>query len=180
MIVGYARLSTNGQTFNAQQSALRDAGCDQIFADKESGAKTDRQQLAAAMATLAAGDTLVVTKLDRLAPDATVRSVPAANVCALDSARLPATMLIVVWPAAMAASSWACVLISTARTGVGTTASDRQRPALTSALPDKSARRARSRAGHLRARATSPPRSHSENGYIVGFPNEFPSQPCGQ
>jgi len=118
--------------------------------------------------------------VDRLAPDATVRSVPAANVCALDSARLPATMLIVVWPAAMAASSWACVLISTARTGVGTTASDRQRPALTSALPDKSARRAHSRAGHLRARATSPPRSHSENGYIVGFPNEFPSQSRGQ
>jgi len=42
--------------------------------------------------------------VDRLAPDATVRSVPAANVCALDSARLPATMVIVVWPAAMAAS----------------------------------------------------------------------------
>jgi len=46
---------------------LRDAGCERIFSEKESGAKTDRQQLARAIAALADGDTLIVTKLDRLA-----------------------------------------------------------------------------------------------------------------
>jgi len=65
--IGYARVSTDGQTLDAQQSALRDAGCERIFSEKESGAKTDRQQLAKAIAALAQGDTLIVTKLDRLA-----------------------------------------------------------------------------------------------------------------
>jgi DNA invertase Pin-like site-specific DNA recombinase len=65
--IGYARVSTDGQTLDAQQSALRDAGCERIFSEKESGAKTDRQQLARAIAALTDGDTLIVTKLDRLA-----------------------------------------------------------------------------------------------------------------
>jgi DNA invertase Pin-like site-specific DNA recombinase len=67
MIIGYARVSTDGQTLDAQQSALREAGCERVFAEKQSGAKTDRAQLARALATLASGDTLVVCKLDRLA-----------------------------------------------------------------------------------------------------------------
>ena len=67
MIVGYARVSTDGQTLDAQQSALVDAGCEKVFAEKQSGAKTDRAQLARALATLTQGDTLVVCKLDRLA-----------------------------------------------------------------------------------------------------------------
>ena len=67
MIVGYARVSTDGQTLDAQQAALREAGCARVFAEKVSGAKTGRQQLAKAIATLVAGDTLVVCKLDRLA-----------------------------------------------------------------------------------------------------------------
>jgi DNA invertase Pin-like site-specific DNA recombinase len=67
MIVGYARVSTDGQTLDAQQSALREAGCARVFSEKVSGAKTDRQQLAKAIAALAPGDTLVVCKLDRLA-----------------------------------------------------------------------------------------------------------------
>jgi DNA invertase Pin-like site-specific DNA recombinase len=67
MIVGYARVSTDGQTLDHQQSALADAGCAKVFAEKQSGAKTDRAQLARALATLASGDTLVVCKLDRLA-----------------------------------------------------------------------------------------------------------------
>jgi DNA invertase Pin-like site-specific DNA recombinase len=65
--IGYARVSTDGQTLDAQQSALGDAGCERVFSKKESGAKADRQQLAKAIATLTTGDTLVVTKLDRLA-----------------------------------------------------------------------------------------------------------------
>src|SRR5262249_12872527 len=67
MIVGYARVSTDGQTLDAQQSALQEAGAARVFAEKVSGAKTDRQQLARAIGALAAGDTLIVTKLDRLA-----------------------------------------------------------------------------------------------------------------
>jgi Resolvase, N terminal domain len=65
--VGYARVSTDGQTLDAQQAALREAGCGRVFAEKESGAKTDRVQLAQAIASLRPGDTLIVTKLDRLA-----------------------------------------------------------------------------------------------------------------
>jgi len=65
--IGYARVSTDGQTLDAQQAALRDAGCERVFSEKESGAKTNRAQLAKAIAALAAGDTLIVTKLDRLA-----------------------------------------------------------------------------------------------------------------
>ncbi len=67
MIVGYARVSTDGQTLDAQQAALREAGAERVFAKKVSGAKTDRVQLAKAIAALASGDTLVVCKLDRLA-----------------------------------------------------------------------------------------------------------------
>jgi DNA invertase Pin-like site-specific DNA recombinase len=65
--IGYARVSTDGQTLDAQQAALRDAGCERVFSEKESGAKTDRPQLARAIATLTEGDMLIVTKLDRLA-----------------------------------------------------------------------------------------------------------------
>jgi DNA invertase Pin-like site-specific DNA recombinase len=67
MIVGYARVSTDGQTLNAQQASLSEAGCAKVYSEKESGAKTDRHQLAKAIAALADGDTLIVTKLDRLA-----------------------------------------------------------------------------------------------------------------
>jgi DNA invertase Pin-like site-specific DNA recombinase len=67
MIVGYARVSTDGQTLNAQQAALSEAGYAKVYAEKQSGAKTDRTQLAKAIATLAEGDCLIVTKLDRLA-----------------------------------------------------------------------------------------------------------------
>jgi DNA invertase Pin-like site-specific DNA recombinase len=62
-----SRVSTDGQTLDAQQAALREAGCTRVFSEKISGAKTDRAQLAKAIATPGAGDTLVVCKLDRLA-----------------------------------------------------------------------------------------------------------------
>ena len=55
MIVGYARVSTDGQTLDAQQSALTAAGATQVFAEKISGAVTDRKQLARAIATLGPG-----------------------------------------------------------------------------------------------------------------------------
>jgi DNA invertase Pin-like site-specific DNA recombinase len=67
MIVGYARVSTDGQTLDAQQSALRAAGCEKVYSEKISGAITDRPALAKAIRGLGNGDTLVVCKLDRLA-----------------------------------------------------------------------------------------------------------------
>jgi DNA invertase Pin-like site-specific DNA recombinase len=67
MIVGYARVSTDGQTLDAQQAALVAAGAEKVFAEKVSGAVTDRKALARAIAALGAGDVLVVTRLDRLA-----------------------------------------------------------------------------------------------------------------
>ena len=66
--IGYARVSTARQDEAAQVEALRQAGCDQVFHERVStmvpGAK--REQLQAALATLQAGDELVVPKLDRL------------------------------------------------------------------------------------------------------------------
>ena len=41
MIVGYARVSTDGQSLTAQDAALREAGCAKVFAEKQSGIKTD-------------------------------------------------------------------------------------------------------------------------------------------
>jgi DNA invertase Pin-like site-specific DNA recombinase len=66
-IVGYARVSTDGQTLDAQQTALKAAGAAKVFAEKVSGAKTDRRQLQRAIEALGAADVLLVTRLDRLA-----------------------------------------------------------------------------------------------------------------
>ena len=67
MIVGYARVSTDGQSLEAQHAALAAAGAERVFAEKQSGIKTDRAALARCMRSLEAGDVLLVTKLDRLA-----------------------------------------------------------------------------------------------------------------
>jgi DNA invertase Pin-like site-specific DNA recombinase len=67
MIVGYARVSTEGQTLEAQQAALAGAGAERVFAEKISGAVTERKALARAIAALGPGDVLLVTRLDRLA-----------------------------------------------------------------------------------------------------------------
>jgi DNA invertase Pin-like site-specific DNA recombinase len=66
-VVGYARVSTDGQTLAAQDAALRAAGCAKVYAEKASGAKTDRAQLRKVVSRLGEGDVLVVTRLDRLA-----------------------------------------------------------------------------------------------------------------
>ena len=66
-IIGYASVSTDGQTLDAQQSALRAAGAERVFAEKISGTVTDRKALAKAIAGLSPGDVLLVTRLDRLA-----------------------------------------------------------------------------------------------------------------
>ena len=67
MIIGYARVSTEGQTLEAQQAALLGAGATKVFAEKVSGAIADRKALARAISALGPGDVLLVTRLDRLA-----------------------------------------------------------------------------------------------------------------
>jgi DNA invertase Pin-like site-specific DNA recombinase len=66
-IFAYARVSTDGQSVDAQVKALRAAGAEKVFKETASGAKTDRAQLGRALAALGKGDVLLVTRLDRLA-----------------------------------------------------------------------------------------------------------------
>ncbi len=76
MIYGYARVSTRGQakdgnSLEAQENALRSAGATIIYADAFTGTKTHRPELDKLMAIMQSGDTMVVTKLDRIARSAT-------------------------------------------------------------------------------------------------------------
>lgn len=64
---GYARVSTDGQTLDAQVAQLEAAGATRLFKEKVSGAKRDRIQLDKMLGTLNAGDVVIVTRLDRLA-----------------------------------------------------------------------------------------------------------------
>ena len=67
MRIGYARVSTDGQSINLQSDALRRFGCEVIFSDEGySGAHRSRPGLEHCLARLAVGDDLVVWKLDRL------------------------------------------------------------------------------------------------------------------
>lgn len=76
MIYGYARVSTKGQakdgnSLEAQEIALRSAGAIEIYADAFTGTKANRPELDKLMAVMQSGDTMVVTKLDRIARSAT-------------------------------------------------------------------------------------------------------------
>ncbi|MDO5157166.1 MAG: recombinase family protein [Eubacteriales bacterium] len=71
MIFGYARVSTKGQakdgnSLEAQQAILKDAGCEYIYADIFTGTKMDRPEFLRMREKIRKGDTLIVTKLDRL------------------------------------------------------------------------------------------------------------------
>lgn len=67
MKYGYARVSTASQDLESQLQSLRAEGCTEIYSEKLTGTNTGRPRLQALLAALEAGDTLTVTKLDRLA-----------------------------------------------------------------------------------------------------------------
>ncbi len=68
MLVGYARVSSAGQSLEIQTDALVAAGCEKLFMEKESGTSTDnRKALADALDFIREGDCFVVTRIDRLA-----------------------------------------------------------------------------------------------------------------
>lgn len=71
MIYGYARVSTCNQDYQGQIEALQNEGCQTIYKEKFTGTSTDRPQLNELLNILEEGDTLVVTKLDRIARSAT-------------------------------------------------------------------------------------------------------------
>jgi DNA invertase Pin-like site-specific DNA recombinase len=64
-IIGYARVSTKDQDLELQIDKLTEYGCERIFMEKQSGAKSDREELSKALDYLREGDQLVVYKLDR-------------------------------------------------------------------------------------------------------------------
>ena len=64
---GYGRVSTDGQSLASQDAELKAAGCAKVYAEKISGARSDRPELAKLLKRLDTGDVLVVTRLDRLA-----------------------------------------------------------------------------------------------------------------
>lgn len=67
MKIGYARVSTTGQDLAGQLEILQAEGCERIYKDKYTGTRADRPEFQDMLKALRAGDTLVVTKLDRLA-----------------------------------------------------------------------------------------------------------------
>lgn len=66
-LIGYARVSTQGQDLTQQRDMLRESGCTRIFEEKISGAKRDRPELGRLLDHLRAGDVVTITRLDRLA-----------------------------------------------------------------------------------------------------------------
>ena len=66
MKFGYARVSKEIQSLDIQIKKLKDAGCDEIFSEKISGAKDDRKQLQELLSRVRSGDTVCVVRLDRL------------------------------------------------------------------------------------------------------------------
>lgn len=71
MLVGYARVSSVGQSLEVQLATLEEAGCEKTFSEKRSGtSRSGREALSDALGFAREGDTLVVTRLDRLARSA--------------------------------------------------------------------------------------------------------------
>lgn len=67
MKIGYARVSSYGQSLEVQRQKLKEEGCSEIFEEKISALSQKRTELDNALRTIREGDVLIVTKLDRLA-----------------------------------------------------------------------------------------------------------------
>lgn len=65
--VGYARVSSTGQSLEVQLEKLNQEKCDRIYQEKRSGRTADRPEFLSCMNYLREGDTLIITRLDRLA-----------------------------------------------------------------------------------------------------------------
>jgi DNA invertase Pin-like site-specific DNA recombinase len=65
--LGYARVSTYGQTLDAQLEQLRGDGCSKVYREKASGAQADRRELQRLLKAIQPGDLVTVTRIDRLA-----------------------------------------------------------------------------------------------------------------
>ena len=65
--LGYARVSTYGQTLDAQLEQLRADGCSKIYREKASGAQPNRRELLRLLKAVTSGDVVTVTRIDRLA-----------------------------------------------------------------------------------------------------------------
>ncbi len=65
--IGYARVSTYGQTLDAQLEQLKAAGCVKVYREKATGVQVERQQLQRMLNPMAPGDVVTVTRIDRLA-----------------------------------------------------------------------------------------------------------------
>lgn len=65
--IGYARVSSTGQSLEVQLDKLNQVGCDKIYHEKQSGKTASRPEFQKCMNYLREGDTLVITRLDRLA-----------------------------------------------------------------------------------------------------------------
>jgi len=79
--LGYARVSTYGQTLDAQLEQLRSNGCSKVYREKASGAQANRRELQRLLKAIRLGDVVTVTRIDRLA-----RS---TSTCSLSSRRSP-------------------------------------------------------------------------------------------
>ena len=71
--LGYARVSTYGQTLDAQLEQLRQERCNPIYREKASGAQVDRREFIRMVKDLAPGDVVTVTRIDRLEPKARIQ-----------------------------------------------------------------------------------------------------------
>lgn len=67
LVIGYARVSTDDQDLSIQRADLLAAGCSRIYAEKVTGARRDRPELARMLDHLRPGDVVTVARLDRLA-----------------------------------------------------------------------------------------------------------------
>lgn len=67
MLIGYARVSTSGQNLDGQIDRLKEAGCERIFEEVASGAKSNRPVLSEALEYCRPGDTIVCLSLSRIA-----------------------------------------------------------------------------------------------------------------